>query len=536
MESHNYEPKVLLVIHEFSRTGAPRAILYLARALFHLTGIYPTVIAAVNGPIRSEFEAEGFSTKVEPLLFEASSSSSAIADFVAKFDKVIVTPLASFAFIRHFGQKVKYLAWWIHEEELGFNYIAENFAPDLSDIFNVCDAIWLGSPLCTHPASKYAAPEKLHLLLYGCDDIAPKSNPVRSGPVTFTLVGSVEPRKGQDIFLEAIAKLPLQIRQRARFKLIGSPYNDWSSVFHNKIITRSAEFPEVECLPNISFQELSMLYASTDVVVSTSRADPMPLSITQGLMFSKVCLCSSAIGHAGLLTDGTDSVIFASESAGKLAEKIAWLILNPDSHSVIGAAGRKVYEKHFLMTSFVANVAKLLHDKPLHKQKDKKTMPVNFKILTSVACAVVIAGAAVVMVTRSGSPVSVVENIPAMGVATIERSPAGLQMQVSSAGLTLSVPGCDVKKFPDKFFLHLYTEANIKKVPAEMVNLDFNLAQEKGVESVVNGVKTCSYYKNFSEFPVKELTFGQFTAPNNQCCTITWSRSFIFDKILPGKP
>ena len=149
MKSHDREHKILLVMHEFSRTGAPRAMLYLARALSHLTGFHPMVIAAIDGPIRLEFEAERISTKVEPLLFEAISSLSPVADFVAEFDKVIVTPLASFAFIRHLGQKVKYLVWWIHEEEQGFNYIAENFAPDLSDIFNACDAIWLGSPLCT---------------------------------------------------------------------------------------------------------------------------------------------------------------------------------------------------------------------------------------------------------------------------------------------------------------------------------------------------------------------------------------------------
>lgn len=371
MKTYNHKHKILLVIHEFSRTGAPRAMLYLARVLFQLTDFHPVVIAAVDGPIRSEFEAEGFSTKVEPLLFETSFSLSATADFVAEFDKVIVTPLASFAFIRHLRKKIKYLVWWIHEEEHGFNYIAENFAPDLSEIFNACDAIWLGSPLCTLPALKYVSPEKLHLLLYGCDDIATEPKLAHQEPTTFMLVGSVEPRKGQDIFLDAIERLPLQIRQRARFQLIGSPYNDWSSVFHEKIIIRAAEFPEVECIPNISFQELSKLYAATDVVVSASRADPMPISITQGLMFSKICLCSSAIGHAGLLKDGTNSVIFASESAGELAEKITWLILNGDQHYAIGAAGRKVYEEHFLMTRFVANVSELLHDQPLNKLKEK---------------------------------------------------------------------------------------------------------------------------------------------------------------------
>lgn len=526
--------KVLLVLHEFSRTGAPRAMLYLARALFHLSGFRPTVIAAVDGPIRQEFENEGFSTIVESLLFEASLERSRVTRFVASFDRVIVTPLASFAFIRNFRNVPKYLVWWIHEEENGFNYIADNFASDLTDIFNSCDAVWLGSPLCTLPVSRYAAPEKIHLLLYGCNDIATVGENTHSRPVTFTLVGSVEPRKGQDIFLDAIEQLPAEIRQQAKFQIIGSPYNDWSAAFHGKICIQASRFPEVECIPNVPFEELNKLYAETDVVVSASRADPMPISITQGLMFSKVCLCSSAIGHAGLLEDGVDSLVFPTESAGQLAEKISWLIQNAGKLAAIGTAGRKVYEKHFLMTSFIANVDKLFHDKPLRKERHLKFMAIDFRILTSVACAIAIASAAVVMVRHSETPPSLVEVIAPQGAATTERSPSGLQLQVSPTGLTLSVPDCDAAKFPDKFFLHLYTESSIKKIPADFVNLDFNLAQEQGQESVSNGIKTCAYHKNFSEFSVKELTFGQFTAPNNQCCTITWSRSFIFDKTLPA--
>ena len=534
MRTYGNEKKVLLVAHEFSRTGAPRAILYLARALFHLSGFHPTVIAAVDGPIRQEFEDDGFSTVVEPLLFEASPELLKVTRFVAGFERVIVTPLASFAFIRNFKNVPKYLVWWIHEEENGFNYIVENFAPDLAEIFNSCDAVWLGSPLCNLPTSRYAASEKLHLLLYGCDDIAPSYEKSRSEPITFTLVGSIEPRKGQDIFLDAIEKLPAEIRQRARFQIIGSPYNDWSAAFHEKISAQARKFSEVECIPNVPFEELSRLYTEADVVVSTSRADPMPISITQGLMFSKTCLYSSAIGHAGLLTDGIDGVIFPSESAGQLAEKISWLIQNPGKLAAIGTAGRKVYEKHFLMASFIANVDKLFHDRPLLKKRYRKFMAVDFRILTSVTCAIVIASSAVVMVRRSETPASLVEVIASQGAATTERSPSGLQFQVSSSGLTLSVPGCDAAKFPDKFFLHLYTESSLKKTPANFVNFDFFLAQDKGKESVSNGVKTCFYHKNYNDFSVKELTFGQFTAPNNQCCNIIWSRSFIFNKTLPG--
>lgn len=352
--------KILLVVHEFSRTGAPRAALYLARALFANTGIRPAIIGFSDGPIREEFESEGFPTWVDPRLCAAAEQAPDAAAMVASFARVIVTPLASYAFIRHFKATAKQLTWWIHEEEKGFAYIADRFAPDLNALFTACDEIWLGSPLSFTPAQKYAGQDKLHLLLYGCDDIALPHQPHPSGKMVFTIVGSVEPRKGQDIFLDAVDRLPAELRRKAIFRIIGSAYNDWSAAFHDKVRARVGTMPEVELIPNIPFEQLRELYAQTDVVVCASRADPMPISVTQGLMFSRTCLCASSIGHAGLLVDGEDALIFESESASALAAKISWAVQHADALDAIGAAGRSVFEKHFLMSSFAENVKQLL--------------------------------------------------------------------------------------------------------------------------------------------------------------------------------
>jgi len=354
--------RILLVLHEFSRTGAPRAVLYLARAIFLLKGIRPVVVAPKDGPIRDEFENEGFPTLVDSSLLDPARNSSDIVGWVAGFEHVIVTPLSSFVFVRHFKGSMKRLTWWIHEEALGFAYIAENFSADLTSLFDACDAVWLGSPLCFQPAAQYAAQEKLHLLLYGCDDVSTVHQPHPSGRMVFTLAGSVEPRKGQDIFLKAIERLDSEVRHRAIFRMVGSSYNEWSANFQDKVYSQASQIPEIELIPNVPFDELQRLYAQTDIVVSSSRADPMPISITQGMMFSKVCLCSSAIGHAQLLEDGKSGLIFANESVEQLAEKITWLIQNPAELPALGVSSRAVYEKYFLMDGFINNLNVLLNE------------------------------------------------------------------------------------------------------------------------------------------------------------------------------
>jgi glycosyltransferase involved in cell wall biosynthesis len=57
-----------------------------------------------------------------------------------------------------------------------------------------------------------------------------------------------------------------------------------------------------------------------------------------------------------------DGLIFTTGSAEALSRKIAWALQNPDELAALGMAGRAVYEKYFLMESFVQNVGNLLQD------------------------------------------------------------------------------------------------------------------------------------------------------------------------------
>ncbi len=356
--------KVLLVVHEFSRTGAPYAVLYLAQALYLLYGVRPVVLSPVDGPLREEFEQEGFPTLVDPLLFSYKKYSAEACGFVAKFERIIVTSLSSFEFISHFRGIGKKLTWWIHETDTSFNSFA-NKAVDLALLFACCEAIWLGSPLCFPFALEYTSEEKLHLLLYGCIDKAMLHRPHKSGKIVFSIFGTVVSRKGQDVFLEAIEMLPETLRRKAIFRIIGSSFPDVkSAIFYNKVRAKAALIPEVECIESMPSAELNEFYAETDVLVSASREDPMPIVVTEGLMFSIVCLCSTAIGQATLLEDGMNGLLFTSGSAEGLSEKMAWIIQNPNELAGIGQSGREIYEKHFLMGKFIENVGNLIKNCP----------------------------------------------------------------------------------------------------------------------------------------------------------------------------
>ena len=162
-------------------------------------------------------------------------------------------------------------------------------------------------------------------------------------------------------------------------------------------------------------------------------------------------------------------------------------------------------------------------------------MRIDFRLLTIVACAFIVAGSAIVMTRHAENSAVVMEIIPPKGAAMIDRAPDGMQLEVSAKGLTFTLPGCNLDKYKDKFFLHLYTQSGLKKSPAPFINLDFFLAQETAKEQLVNGDKSCVYFKGLSDFSPQQVNVGQFTTPNGHCCEITWSRTYVFDRNLISK-
>ena len=162
---------------------------------------------------------------------------------------------------------------------------------------------------------------------------------------------------------------------------------------------------------------------------------------------------------------------------------------------------------------------------------------VDWRLLLIVACAFVTAASAVVMAKHTNnSLVNLVEVIPPKGAAVSDMVTNGMQLEVSAKGLTMTLPGCNLDQFQDRFFLHAYTKAGLKKTPAAYVNLDFALGLMTPKEVTTATGKSCVYFKSFSDFSPLLVNMGQFTTPGGRCCEITWSRSWVFDEGQQARP
>jgi hypothetical protein len=121
------------------------------------------------------------------------------------------------------------------------------------------------------------------------------------------------------------------------------------------------------------------------------------------------------------------------------------------------------------------------------------------------------------------------ERIALDGAPAATPVPGGLLLQVTRTGVTMALPDCNVSAKQSPFFLHVYPETAGASEGKAYVNMDFDLGKEKGSPRRVNGADLCVYSKGFGGVPTREVHVGQFTMPDGKCCSVTWSRAFVFD-------
>lgn len=336
----SYEgPDVLFVSHELSLTGAPRMLFYAAMAVRQRGG-FPVVVAPADGPIRAELEAAGIVVIVDAsirdghFLFER---------FARNFDVVVVNTLA-LANVVHQLSAIDGLdvVWWLHEGKA----IAEEAAVKQSTAGKQVRVICI---------SKYAhkfLPRggRAEVLHNGIPDrwydVGVAS---RSERMTFVLAGTLEHRKAQDLFVEAIALLPEHVRENCRFLLTGKLWDENRS-YWKSVQATMATMPEVKYLGLFNHRDQLDLFARSDVLVCCSRDEAFSLVALEAAMLGKPSILSTNVGSVEVL--GTACAVFESDNALALAEQMLRAFENREAMARMGEAARKVFERELTLEAF----------------------------------------------------------------------------------------------------------------------------------------------------------------------------------------
>ncbi|HEX4641788.1 MAG TPA: glycosyltransferase, partial [Chthoniobacterales bacterium] len=343
---------LLFVSHDLSLSGAPMMLFYAA-AWCKRNGMFVTVMAPEDGPLRAKFEAEGIPLIVDPLV-EAEHES--FVAFARDFDCVVANTIRTSAVVRALKGENVPVVWWLHEPgSVGEHYLREE--AKLRAAMPMADLLLAPSESTASVYRPYTE-RPVKSLHNAIPDVGGAPSEKASDSLKFLLLASVEPRKGQDVFVKALAKMPKEIRNRARFEIAGRtldpdfwpPLEPVAKAIENLSVTGAA-----------SHAEAIAKLTDADVLVAPSRDEAMPtVTLLEAMSLGKAIIAANVGGATETFSDGDNALLVRPEGADELASAIQRLIENPRLVSELGRNARATYEKNFTIQRFGQEFSELI--------------------------------------------------------------------------------------------------------------------------------------------------------------------------------
>ncbi len=173
-------------------------------------------------------------------------------------------------------------------------------------------------------------------------------------PINMTCVGSMAFRKGQDFIIEAMAKLPKNIRKSYKLHLIGSG-------------------PQLQGLKdlvnNLKLEEYVVFYGNRsdvpellkqmDMFIMPSISEGLPMSIIEALRQGMYVIGTDTGAIPEMIAPGCGELV--ERDADKIAECLSKVVEEKKITHEMKVKAREHYLKHFTLKSMIYNYCDVLH-------------------------------------------------------------------------------------------------------------------------------------------------------------------------------
>jgi glycosyltransferase involved in cell wall biosynthesis len=337
---------ILLVSHDLTLSGAPLVLLSGAKSLLE-RGHFCVVIAPADGAMRKTFETAGVPVVIDAMLWHNHWLTER---FMKNFDLVLVNTIVGYPVINQLAEYSLPIIWWLHEAA-GITEYLTNKSNIILPALKRCNSVITVSNYAKGFLQGFSS--KCQVINNGIEDDSSflHVSIANSEKIRFCLVGTLESRKAQDVYVEAIAALPREVREKAEFTLMGRllPSN---AGFYNTVLGKAKKMSEVIYRDDGTHEEALQLISDSDVLVCPSRDDPAPLVTIEALMLGKPVIISKNVGIGKKLEDGVSCLIVETGNSEALSRSFKMMIEQPEKIASMGKQARSVYEKYFTMKKF----------------------------------------------------------------------------------------------------------------------------------------------------------------------------------------
>lgn len=346
--------KVLIISQELTYDGGAMAAVYAAMAVNGMGMAAVLCIPGGNKKLIDEVYRQGITVAICPALPYIFESRK---EWIRQFDAVIVN-LLTMAESAYEISRIRPTLWWIHEVRSIYGPVMRSntafmHTREISKI-----NIYAVSGIACRNFNSMIGGCAQKMLTLGIPDKARACRTERKNKkMIFAIVGSIERRKAQDLFVEA-AKMTDR-EEESELWIIGRQFD---ADYSRKIKEMAKDNDAVKILGELTREEIDALYPGIDVIVCASHEETLSITVIEGMMHGKACITTENTGIAEYIENGINGFVIPCNDAAMLAEKMRRLIDNKDKLADIGANARKTYEKYFTMETFGENLEKALEE------------------------------------------------------------------------------------------------------------------------------------------------------------------------------
>ena len=280
-----FKKRFLLILHELTNTGAPRAVLNLCKTLISL-GVDVWVISLKDGPLLDEFKNTGVKTFC--LNYKKIKKYSFLFYF---FDVVICNTICCYKLVDWFLKIHINIYWWLHEA----SYFSENIIQDNKKCINAlkkCKHIFCVSEYSKEFFEKYN--KNIKILGITIDDEFDNYKKIKqTKKISLLYCGELHPIKGQKEFLDYFLALDKNIIDRYEVNFIGR-FADES--YYKVLKEKTEECPNIKFLGAKSHDEVLQLMANCDFFSLFSLGDSFSIATLEANMMNKPVIISNNVG------------------------------------------------------------------------------------------------------------------------------------------------------------------------------------------------------------------------------------------------
>ena len=337
---------ILIFSHDLSESGAPRVVLDMVETLIE-DGAFVVVISPLDGPMRDRIVKAGGDVIVDALALQSNRN---VTDLGKNFDLVIANTAVCWPVVRQFAPFTR-VAWYLHETAL-VEQISKR-EPEFTRALDDADLVLTGSPSSTTFIRKIGYSGSVTEVAYGTqtkgDVIRAKKGSNAADAITIAVLGTVEPRKGQDLVVLGFQQMPDSIRAKCKLVIAGRT-NDKN--FERQLIELVRNDPAIAVQGALEYDAYLERLHESDVIVCASRDDTLPLISLDALAAGKILVCSKETGTSYYLNDSGAGFVLEENTVNCIATVLSSIVQNISQMDSVRARAVQLYEQEFTKMSF----------------------------------------------------------------------------------------------------------------------------------------------------------------------------------------